>query len=183
MNKKIYNYYIFNMKKIKILIIIIAFILSFPIHFIYDIFPCYFTSIIAPVNESIWEHMKIIYTSILLSSIIEYFIYKKKKINTNNFILSIPISSILGIIFYLIIYLLIDLFIPHNFLIAIIIMFITYIFSNIISYTIINKKEIPNQKELGISLILINYIIFTHLTYYPPNNYLFIDQITNTYGV
>lgn len=171
------------MKKIKIFIIILAFLLSFPIHFIYDIFPSFFTSIIAPVSESIWEHMKIIYTSILLSSIIEYFIYKKKRYDTNNFFISIPISSILGIIFYLVIYLLIDLFIPHSFFIAIFIMLITYIFSNIISYIILNKKEIPNQKELGISLILISYIVFTHLTYYPPKSYMFIDQITKTYGI
>lgn len=171
------------MKKIKIFIIILAFLLSFPIHFIYDIFPSFFTSIIAPVNESIWEHMKIIYTSILLSSIIEYFIYKKKRYDTNNFFISIPISSILGIIFYLVIYLLIDLFIPHNFFIAIFIMFVTYIISNIISYIILNKKEIPNQKELGISLMLISYIVFTHLTYYPPKSYMFIDQITKTYGI
>ena len=171
------------MKKIKILIIILSFILSFPIHFIYDIFPNYFTSILFPINESIWEHMKIIYMSILLSSIIEYFIYKIKKIKVNNYILSIPISSILGIIFYLIVYLLIDLFVPHNFYIAITIMLITYIFSSTVSYLILNNKEIPNQKELGISLILISYILFTHLTYYPPNSYLFIDQITYTYGV
>ena len=68
------------MKKIKIFIILLSFILSFPIHFIYDLFPCFLTSIIAPVNESIWEHMKIIYTSILLSSIIEYFIFKSKQL-------------------------------------------------------------------------------------------------------
>ena len=171
------------MKKIKIFIIILECVLSFPIHFIHDKFPCFLTSIFFPVNESIWEHMKIIYTSILLSSIIEYFIYKKKNIPTNNFIISIPISAVVGIVFYLVIYLIIDIFIPHNFFVAIVIMFITYIFSNIVSYFILNKKEIPNQKELGISLILISYIIFTHLTYYPPKNYLFIDQLTRTYGV
>lgn len=171
------------MKKIKIFIIILEFVLSFPIHFIHDKFPCFLTSIFFPVNESIWEHMKIIYTSIVLASIIEYFIYKRKNISTNNFIISIPISAIFGIIFYLVIYSIISLFVTHNFFIAIGLMFITYIFSNIVSYFILNKKEIPNQKELGISLILINYIIFTHLTYYPPKNYLFIDQLTRTYGV
>ena len=171
------------MKKIKIFIIILEFVLSFPIHFIHDKFPCFLTSIFFPVNESIWEHMKIIYTSIVLASIIEYFIYKRKNISTNNFIISIPISAIFGIIFYLVIYSIISLFVPHNFFIAIGLMFITYIFSNIVSYFILNKKEIPNQKELGISLILISYIIFTHLTYYPPKNYLFIDQLTRTYGV
>lgn len=171
------------MRKIKIFIVILEFVLSFPIHFIHDKFPCFFTSIFFPVNESIWEHMKIIYTAIIMASIIEYFIYKRKNISTNNFIISIPISAVVGIVFYLVIYLIIDIFIPHNFFVAIVIMFITYIFSNIVSYFILNKKEIPNQKELGISLILISYIIFTHLTYYPPKNYLFIDQLTRTYGV
>ena len=171
------------MKKIKILMILIMFCFSFPIHFVYDKFPCFITSIMFPVNESIWEHMKIIYTSILLSSIIEFFIYKKKAISTNNFIISIPISAISGIIFYLVIYLIIDIFVPHNFYIAIIIMFLTYIFSEIVSYKLLNKKEIPNQKEIGISLILISYIIFTHFTYYPPKTHLFIDQITRSYGL
>ena len=62
-------------------------------------------------------------------------------------------------------------------------MFVTYVFSNIISYIILNEKDIPNQKELGISLILISYIIFTHLTYYPPNISLFTDPITNKCGL
>ena len=171
------------MKKIKIFIIILEFVLSFPIHFIHDKFPCFLTSIFFPVNESIWEHMKIIYTSIVLASIIEYFIYKRKNISTNNFIISIPISAIFGIIFYLVIYSIIILFVPHNFFIAIGLMFITYIFSNIISYIITNKKEIPNQNKLGISLILIGYIIFTHLTYYPLDTTLFIDPITNKCGL
>ena len=127
--------------------------------------------------------MKIIYTSILISSIVEYFIYKRKNIKVNNLIISIPISATLGIIFYLVIYLILNLFIPHNFFIAIFIMFITYIFSNIISYIILNKKEISNQKEIGIFLIFISYVIFTHLTYYPPKTNLFIDPITNKCGL
>ena len=87
------------MKKIKILITIIIFILSFPIHFIYNIFPNFITSIFFPLNESIFEHMKIIYTSILISSIIEYLIYKYKNIKVNNFIISIPIIiTTIGII-------------------------------------------------------------------------------------
>ena len=89
------------MKRIKVLMIVIAFILSFPIHFMYDLFPSFITSIFFPVNESIWEHMKIVYTSILVTSITEYFIYKKKNIKVNNFVINIPIISIIGIIIYL----------------------------------------------------------------------------------
>ena len=113
------------MKKIKILITIIIFILSFPIHFIYNIFPNFITSILTPVNESIWEHMKLIITSNLIFGIIEYFIYKKKEIKVNNFLLSYALSSIIGIIIYLIIYLPIDNIFGHNLIIAIILLLIT----------------------------------------------------------
>ena len=92
------------MKRIKIIGIFISFILSIILHFIYGIFPNTVISIIAPVNESIWEHMKLIVTSSIIFSILEYFIYKKKKIKYNNFILSYAISSIIGVFLYLLIY-------------------------------------------------------------------------------
>ena len=77
------------MKKIKIFIVILEFVLSFPIHFIHDKFPCFLTSIFFPVNESIWEHMKIIFTSTIISAIIEYFIYRNRHIEFNNLIISV----------------------------------------------------------------------------------------------
>ena len=55
-----------------------------------------------PVNESIWEHMKLIITSSLIFSIFEYYIYKKKEIRFNNYIFSYAISLLLGIIIYLV---------------------------------------------------------------------------------
>lgn len=171
------------MKKIKILIIIIAFLLSFPIHFVYDLAPNFLTSIFFSVNESVWEHMKIIYTSILISSIIEHFIYKHKKIEVNNFLLSIPIISIIGIIFYIITYTIVELFIPHNLIMALIIMLLTYILSEIISYYILNMNEIKHQKVIGLSLIIISYIVFTYLTYNPPQTNLFLDVEKNIYGI
>ena len=56
-----------SLKKLKIIGIVLAFLLAFPLHFLYDTFPSFITSIITPVNESIWEHMKIIFGSILFS--------------------------------------------------------------------------------------------------------------------
>lgn len=49
-----------SLKKLKILGVIMAFLLCFPLHFLYDKIPSFITSIISPVNESIWEHMKIL---------------------------------------------------------------------------------------------------------------------------
>ena len=59
------------MKKIKIIGIFIIFILSVIFHFLYGIFPNYLFSILFPVNESIWEHMKLIVTSTLVFSIFD----------------------------------------------------------------------------------------------------------------
>lgn len=171
------------MKKIKIYKVVITFLLSFIAHFLYNWFPIFLIAIFFPVNESIWEHMKIIYTCILLTTVIEYFIYKKKKIKVNNLLISIPITSIISIIIYLIINQFLSLFFEHNLLISIILLFIIYIIAEIISYKILNMKEIKHQRIIGIILIIIIYLIFTYLTYNPPKDDLFIDSQTNTYGI
>ena len=54
-----------KLKTIKIISILGIFIISFLSHFIYQIIPNFITSIFFPVNESIFEHMKIIFTSTL----------------------------------------------------------------------------------------------------------------------
>ena len=97
-----------KLKNIKIFITFLIIILSVVCHFVYTWCPNFITSIFFPVNESIWEHMKIIFTSICIASIIEYFIYKFNKIKVNNFLISIPVVSIIGIIIYLTIYLIIS---------------------------------------------------------------------------
>ena len=149
----------------------------------YEIFPNSLFSIIFPVNESIWEHMKLIYTSIVLSSIIEYILYKRNNIKVNNFLISIPLIGIFGIVLYLAIYLIIDLFIPHNLVVSIILLFIVFIICEIISYYLLNDKELKHQKIIGIILIIISYIIFGYLTYKPIDNYLFLDTETHSYGI
>lgn len=171
------------MKKVKILIIIILFIISSAVHFVYNFFPGFITSIFFPVNEIIFEHMKIIYTSIMLSSIIEYFIYKYKNIRVNNFILSIPIVSIIGIVVYLIIYLTIDKFISHNLFISILLLYLVFIFCEYISYKILNYPKINNSNKIGLILIILSYFIFWYFTYYPEKNYIFLDTTTNSYSL
>ena len=171
------------MKKVKILIIIILFIISSAVHFVYNFFPGFITSIFFPVNESIFEHMKIIYTSIMLSSIIEYFIYKYKNIRVNNFILSIPIVSIIGIVVYWIIYLTIDKFISHNLFISILLLYLVFIFCEYISYKILNYPKINNSNKIGLILIILSYFIFWYFTYYPEKNYIFLDTTTNSYSL
>lgn len=170
------------MIKIKLFIVLIEFLFSFLSHNLYDLYPSTLFSIFFPVNESIFEHMKIIATGILFVSLIEYIVYKFKNIKYNNYILNIFLQITLGIIFYLIIFIPLYLLIGENLFISISLLFITFIFTNYISYLILNYKCL--KLEL-ISIILITtiYIVFGYLTYNPPHNFIFIDSIDNTYGI
>ena len=171
-----------NIKKIKIIGIIVAFILCFFLHFLYDKFPNFLTSIFAPVNESIWEHTKILFGSILLSAIVQNIIIKFKNIEVNNFWFSNFIGAILSIPIFLVLFLPIYYTIGENFLVAITIMIITIIISEIISYIITNKNDLRLEK-LSFIFIIIVYIIFGIFTYFPLKNDLFIDPRTSLYGI
>jgi len=169
-------------KKLKILGVVLAFLLCFPLHFLYEKFPSFITSIFAPVNESIWEHMKILFGSILLSGVIQKIIAIKKKQNYNNICFSNFIGAISSILIFLIIFLPIYNIIGENFFITILIMLITIILSEIISYLVMNKDNL-HLENVTIVLVIIVYIIFTILSYNPINAGIFIDPISNTCGI
>lgn len=158
-------------------------ILSVLLHFLYNAFPNSITSIIAPVNESIWEHMKLIVTSSIIFSIYEYFIYNKKNIKFNNFLLSYGIANILSIIVYLVIYVpLFDMF-GHKLYIAIGLLFLIFIFLQVVSYYIMNYKRIGYANQIGILLIIVIYFIFGYFTYQTPRINLFYDYVNKGYGI
>lgn len=172
-----------NKKILKIISTIVAFGLCFPIHFLYDKFPNIITSIIAPVNESIWEHMKILFTSIIFTGILQkIYISKINKNNYNNICFSNFIGAILSIPIFLIMFLPTYNIIGENFIITIIIMLISIIISEYISYIIMNKEDLKLEKST-IFFVIITYTVFTLLTYFPPDKSIFVDSRTNTSGI
>ena len=164
-----------KIKTLKIIGTIISFILPFILHFLYDLFPNFLTSIISPVNESIWEHMKILFGSIIISGIIQKIIAKRKKVPANNICFSNFLSALLSIPLFLIIYLPINYILGENLIVTLIIMFIVILLVQILSYYIMKIKDLKFEK-ITIIFTIIVYIIFTILTYYPLNNYLFIEK-------
>jgi len=171
------------LKKIKFLTIFITFLLSFLFHFGYSLSYNILFSIIFPLNESIWEHMKIIVTSVIISSIIEYFLLTKNNIKFNNYTISTIISIILGIFIYLIIYLPIHYLFGHSLIIAVTILLITFIIIENIKHFIMKLDKIRYQNIIGIILIILLYFIFGYLTYNPIQNDLFIDTECECYGI
>jgi len=171
-----------KIKTLKIIGTVIALILPFPLHFLYDLMPNFITSIFLPVNESIWEHMKILFGSIILSGVIQKIIAIIKKEEINNICFSNFIAAISSIPIFLILFLPVYYIIGENMIVTIIIMFITIIISEIISYKIINMDDF-NLENKTIIFVFIVYIIFGILTYNPFKIDLFRDSEKNTYGI
>lgn len=171
-----------KLKYLKLIGVIIAFLLCFPLHFLYDLAPCFITSVIAPVNESIAEHMKILFGSVLVAGVVQKIIVKTKKLNINNVCISNFTAALLSIPIFLVMYLPIYKAIGENFIVTIIIMFITIVIVEIISYFIMKKEDLKLE-NMAIIFVITIYIIFGILTYFPPQNELFLDPINLTYGI
>ncbi len=171
-----------TIKKIKIFTVFFLFFLSFIWHFMYKLLPNNIFAIFFPVNESIWEHMKIIYYCLLASSILEYFLYKRYKLQVNNFYISMMIKSLLGVIVYLIIFVPIYKLVGESMIISISLMLIVYILMEFISFKILNSEEY-NIKVLPVIILILGGILFTLLTFFPLHNFLFFDYVNFGYGI
>ena len=172
-----------NLKIEKVISTISIIILSFLFHNLYKWVPNNLFAIFFPVNESIFEHMKILFSGICFYSIFEYIILTKNKIKFNNFLFSTFITAILSIIIYLTFFLPVYNIFGENLIFSITLMIIVIIINQIISYYILKSSKIKNVNFLSFILIIITYIIFGYLTYHPLHNYLFIDKSNNTYGI
>jgi len=172
-----------SLKKIKIIGVFGIFTICFISHFMYNWFPNLVFSIFFPVNESIWEHVKMICTSILIWQIIEYFLLKKYRINHNNFMANCFSMAILVIPIFLIIYYPIYLLIGSLFFINLLCLFISICFVSIIGYYILSNNSFKQLKYASIIGIIFLYILLGLLTYFPLENNLFLDPLENKYGV
>lgn len=172
-----------DLKKIKTIGIFGTFGLCFLTHFIYNWFPNFFSSIFFPVNESIWEHMKMLVSSILIWEIIEFVILNKLKIKYNNFIFAVFMMCLLSLFVFLIIYLPIYDIANESFILNIVCLFITIYFVSIIGYFIMIQSHIKCGFVIGFAGIILFYCVFAFFTYCPPKNFLFLDPLRNGYGI
>ena len=171
-----------TLKKWKIISIVGIFLVSALLHFIYDWFPNFFTSLFFPVNESIWEHNKIIVGSFLILAIIEKIYYKKRK----NVIFAEVISALVCMTLVMLIFTPVYLYIlkaNDNMIVTFAIFIIAITISQIVSYHLLQKEYYPRLEELGVILFVIFFLINIIFTYYPPKFAIFYDYTNQIYGL
>ncbi len=172
-----------SLKRAKIISAIGIFLLCFLFHFIYELIPNSLTAIFFPVNESIWEHQKLMFTSVIMWGIVEYIILQKFKIKYNNFFTSLFISALTIIPIFLTIYLPFYYKIGPKMFLNIGVMGLAIIISQVISYFILKAKDFKKLNIISFILIIICYIILAYLTYNPIKCELFFDIKDEKYGI
>ena len=94
-----------NNKKVLFIETITIFLSMFLFHNIYNWFPNFLTASFFPVNESLFEHLKLMFTTQIIISLIIYLILKLKRIKFSNYLLGLLISTIVTISLFFLIYL------------------------------------------------------------------------------
>ena len=137
---------------------------------------------IVAVNESVWEHLKLLYWPLVFFSIIEYFSVKGK---VNNFVLSKLITIIIAETTILVIFYSYTAIIGTEILIVDILSFIIAIsLGYLASYKLLKFKKTPKWTTIISVLAMIFLgIIFVVFTYFPPEIPLFQDPETGLYGI
>lgn len=137
---------------------------------------------ISPVNESVWEHLKLVYFPLMIFSLIEYFYIKDK---ANNILVGKAVAAyIMPLTIVVIFYSYEFITGAHSFVIDISSFFISIIIGQILSYKILSMEEIPSICSIisGIAIIILG-VIFVIFTFYPPNLEIFRDGLTGSYGI
>jgi len=173
---------IFLNKKFVILNTVLTFIMGFLVHFIYHWIPCTITTIF-PVNESLYEHMKLIYLSPIISSILLYFYYRKKNYTINNYLFGLIISTIFNIFIFYLIYLPLYYSIGQSLIMTLVIYFITICLSNYLFYLIIGMNNNKKINQISFIMLIVIEIILMYFTYHPLKIDFFRDPETNTFGI
>jgi hypothetical protein len=137
-----------------------------------------------PVNESIWEHLKLLLFPALIFSIFEYLIWGKE---SKSFIASKILAILLGLIFIIVGYYTYSGIIGGRF--PVVDISLLFSASAITAWLtlLFEKKAITGDREntvIACLLIMTAVILsFIYFTFHPPMLALFRDPITDDYGI
>lgn len=145
------------------------------LHYAYEIFDQnQFVKLIAPVNESVWEHLKMAFYGILIYGAIEYMLAVGEQ---RNLLFTKVFSAILASFLIVVMYYGYTSFMESNVVIDIAIFVITVIIVQLISLGIIQSNFYFNGLNFFALIALVcGILIFSSYTYQPPQHEIFIEH-------
>lgn len=169
-----YTFFMRQLKQFSIIGIIFVLITGSLAHFLYDwTDDNYMIGLFVPINESIWEHMKLLFFPMLIYSLIMIFIFKGK---CPCIISSLCFGILTGTLFIPVFYYAYTSILGKNFFILDI---ATFIMSILIAFRLSYKLSLSCRLKpytlFMICLVCILFLCFVFFTYHPPAIGLFED--------
>ncbi len=163
-----------NETKVSIVGSFVIFVLAALIHSLYDVTDLVFLKPFCPINESVWEHMKMMNTAGLMWMIYEHYLGMAK--NQNYYFAR-------GIGLFSLVFLVPGMFYTYTgftdnsiLVIDIFITLITAVLSQKVFMCILrSKKDYSKYSAIGIAITIVLFILFVYFTYNPPVSKIFIE--------
>ncbi len=153
------------------------------LHFLYDITQSEVVAIFAAVNESTWEHMKLLFFSTLIFAIIEKTFIDK---GLENFFCVKLKGILLGLLLIpALFYTINGVFGKTPDFVNIALFFVSVAATFFLETKIlINSSRYKNcHEKLCIFILCVIAVLFGLFTFLPPDIPLFLDPVTNMYGI
>ncbi len=136
--------------------------------------------IFSPINESIWEHLKLIFFPMTLTNLLGSFLFRKE---IQNYLSSKTKGTIISLLFIIIFFYTYTGIIGKDIaFLDISSFFIACIIGEYQTYNNIMKRNSKNNL-LSSGILLFLFLCFLIFTFYPPRIPLFMDPITKSYGI
>ena len=168
----------------QLIVILFSLILGTLLHFTYEWSGNnLFVGSFSAVNESIWEHLKLVFYPMLIAMIIEYFFVKK---DVNNYIEAKTIGIFTAIFFIIVSFYTYSGIIGTSVIVIDILIFIiSIILGEYVAYRLMKRKDESTVLTTSLSIIILLFLLlcFIIFTYVPPEVNLFRDITTGMYGI
>ena len=168
--------------KLELVGIVFIIVLGGALHFVFDLsgeWPP--LALIAAVNESVWEHLKLGFWPALIYFFIEYRYIRK---SSSNFLFAKAIGILLIPAAITVLFYAYTAFIQDMLAADLTIFVVAVVVGQLTSYKVLTVSPLPSWvNRLGMVLLILLAIAFGTLTYYAPQLPIFRDPISGGYGI
>ena len=170
--------------KVELIVILFSLILGTLLHFTYEWSgENLFIGSFSAVNESVWEHLKLVFYPMLIAAILEYFFVKDV---SNNYVEAKTIGIFTAICFIIVSFFTYSgIIVTSIIVIDILIFIISIILGEYVAYRLMKRENESTVTTESLSIIILVFLLlcFIIFTYLPPEVNLFRDVTTGIYGI
>ena len=165
-------------------VILFSLILGTLLHFTYEWSgENLFIGSFSAVNESVWEHLKLVFYPMLIATIVEYFFVKDV---ANNYVEAKTIGIFTAISFIVVAFFTYSGIIGTSIIVIDILLFIiSIILGEYVAYRLMKREDESTVTTEVLSILILAFLLmcFVIFTYLPPEVNLFRDVTTGVYGI